>query len=239
MEIIYQDPDIVVVNKPPGIAVHGGDRVKGETLVDSLLRDFPEIRGVGEDPLRPGIVHRLDKYTSGVMVIARNQHAFESLKDIFKNRRAEKTYWAIACGSFKEKHGVVALPIGRVIKNPTKRGVASGRARVRGERDAITEYRVLKEGGGFSLVEVRPKTGRMHQIRVHLAALGHPVACDRIYGGERVPCPALAGAAVDGVERHFLLHAKSLAFSMGPGKKFLFEADPPENFARIVKQALV
>ncbi len=228
-EIIYSDKDLIVINKPPGISVHGGPTVRGKTLADFLLEDFPEIKGVGDPStgprqvnLRPGIVHRLDKDTSGVMVVARNQKSFEALKDIFKNRQVEKTYRAIVCGRPKNKSGVISLSIGRIAKNPLKRGVVSGRGRIRGEREAVTEYHVIKGGDLFSLLELKPKTGRMHQIRVHLKAIGHPVACDKIYGGKNVCCPG--GAARQ------LLHAESISFSYPEGRKMHFEVESPIDF---------
>lgn len=235
MEVIFKDDDILVLNKPAGISVHparnsishgasGGQNVGGETIVDFLIQHFPEIKGVGEDPIRPGIVHRLDRDTSGVLVVARNTRAFEKLKALFKERRVEKTYLAIVCGTPKNRTGVVSYPIGRDAKNPTRRGAAGGRARVRGEREAYTEYHVLKKGTDFSLLEVLPKTGRTHQIRVHLKAIGHPIACDRVYGGKKVCCPK-------GAWRQ-MLHAQSLSFSFPEGRKFKFEADPPEDFMR-------
>lgn len=231
VEIIHKDPDFLVINKPPGLPVHGGDRIRGETLVDFLIGHYPEIKYVG-DPLtssgqvilRPGIVHRLDKDTSGVMVVARNQKTFEALKDIFKNRLAEKIYWAVVCGLPKKREGIINYPIGRLIRNPLKRGVNlnPNKKIIRGEREALTKYKVLKSGENYSLLEVVPKTGRMHQIRVHLAAINYPVACDKIYGGKNVCCP-------EGVSRQ-LLHAKSLSFSYPEGRKLYFEADPTSDF---------
>lgn len=221
--------------------------MRGETLVDFLLEKFPEIKGVGDLPAeastkagelyRPGIVHRLDKDTSGVMVVARNQKSFEELKELFKNRRVEKIYWAIVCGKPKEKSGIISLPIGRLMRNPLKRGVETEKSRVRGAREAVTEYKVLKSGSEYSLAELKPRTGRMHQLRVHMKALGHPVACDKLYGGKNVCCP-------ESISRQ-LLHAKSLAFSFPAfaettagkpvGRKLHFEADPPEDFSNAVK----
>ena len=223
MEVVYSDPDIIVLNKPSGVSVHPGCSVLGPTLTEGLLEKFPELRGVGEDPARPGIVHRLDRDTSGVMVVARNQKSFAALKGLFQKRLAEKTYLAIVCGSPRERKGIVDLPIGRVARDPTRRGVAAGKAGIRGAREAMTEYQVKKQGDGYALVELRPKTGRMHQLRVHLKALGCPVACDVKYGGKNVCCPA-------GASRQ-LLHAYSLSFSFPEGRKLYFEADPPEDFA--------
>ena len=222
IEIIYADQDVIVINKPPGMPVHSGGSVSGRTVVDFLLQKFPELRGVGEDLLRPGIVHRLDKDTSGVMVVARNQKSFAALKVLFQKRLVEKTYLAIVCGKLRLKQGAINLPIGRMEKNPTKRGIAGGRGKIRGEREAMTEYRMLKRGNDYSLLELYPKTGRMHQLRVHLKAIGHPVACDTKYGGKNVCCPV-------GASRQ-LLHAKSLSFSFPEGRKLHFEADPPADF---------
>lgn len=221
--------------------VHPGGSVVGETVVDFLLERFPEIRGVGDDPEhRPGIAHRLDKDTSGVMVVARTQEAFERLKHLFKNREIEKTYMAIVCGSPRQPEGVISFPIGRMVKNPLKRGIEQGRSKIRGARPAVTEYRVLKPGKDYSLVELRPKTGRMHQLRVHLKAIGHPIACDRVYGGKNVCCPPAAAEAMagkPGATRH-LLHAQSLSFSYPPGTRLHFEADEPEDFALAEKSII-
>ena len=242
IEIIYSDDDIIVINKPSGISVHRGDSVHVPVLTDFLLEKFPEVKNVGDDSvLRPGIVHRLDKDTSGVMIVARNQKSFEELKELFKTRRVEKTYWAIVCGTPKKSSGVINLPIGRLVKNPLKRGVAEGKRKIRGAREAVTEYRVLKSGGEvrlpggsrtsdsqvFSLVELKPKTGRMHQLRVHLKAIGHPVACDKIYGGKNVCCP-------EGATRQ-LLHAKSISFSFPEGRRLFFEADAPDDMTLAIK----
>lgn len=229
--IIYKDEDIVVINKPPGISVHGGHSVAGETVADILLKKFPEIKDVGDVPfVRPGIVHRLDKNTSGVMVVARNQKSFELLKELFKNRQVEKTYVAVACGRFAHASGTISFPIGRLVKNPLKRGAAIGKTKIRGEREAVTEYTVLRENARYSLVQLRPKTGRMHQLRVHLSALSCPIACDTLYGGKKVCCP-------EGVER-MLLHAQSLSFALPGGKRMHFEADPPEDFQFALKTIL-
>lgn len=222
IKVIYSDKDLIVINKPSGISAHGGAKVEGPTVVDFLLKHFPEIRGVGEDPIRPGIVHRLDKNTSGVMVVARNQDTFLALKELFQTRLVQKTYLAICCGKFKEEKGTISFPVGRLIANPLKRGADDGRAKIRGARDAHTDYAVLKNGEKFSLVKLKPKTGRMHQIRVHLSAIHHPVACDTIYGGKKVCCPA-------GSERQ-LLHASSISFEFPAGYRLEFEAEAPEDF---------
>ncbi len=237
MEIIFQDEDIIVINKPPGVSAHGGETVSGPTVVDFLLPQFPEISTVGDDPInRPGIVHRLDKDTSGIMVIARNQLTFEALKELFKTRSIEKTYWGVVCGTPREKEGTISDPIGRLVSQPMKRGVEQaahmgeprlgrrGRSRIRGARDAVTNYRVLKHNDTYALVELKPKTGRMHQLRVHMKSIGHPIACDQLYGGKNICCP-------EGCHRQ-LLHARSLSFSFPEGRRLSFEADVPDDFPR-------
>lgn len=220
---------MLVINKPAGISVHPpvGERKADFYLTDWLVQEFPEVAVVGDEPaIRPGLVHRLDKDTSGIMVVARNQKSFEILKNIFKNRLAEKTYWAIVCGKPKEARGTISFSIGRLVKNPLKRGVATGRSKIRGEREAVTKYKVMISGDKYSLLELKPETGRMHQLRVHLKAIGHAVACDKVYGGEKVCCPA-------GANRQ-LLHAKALSFSFPEGRRLSFEAEPPKDMEKII-----
>lgn len=224
IRIIHTEPDFIVLAKPAGLAVHGGAGVRGKTLVDWLIARYPEIKTVGDDPkTRPGIVHRLDKDTSGVMVVARNQEAFEALKRLFKNRLIEKTYLALVVGAPKKRSGSIDAPIGRSVARPTTR---SAGPRARGARAAVTEYRTLERLGAYSLLAVKPKTGRMHQIRVHLASLGTPVAGDNTYGGAR--------AALPGLTRQFL-HAWRLDFSYPPGRHWQFETALPEDLDRILK----
>lgn len=225
IELIHEDKDFIVVGKPAGIAVHGGGSVRGETLADWLRERYPEIRTVGDEPdLRPGIVHRLDKNTSGVMVIARNQKSFDSLKQLFKSRDIEKTYLTLVAGTPKQPSGTIDAPIGRLTRNRTKRGTGRG---ITAARTAVTTYRVLERFAGWSLLRIRPKTGRMHQIRVHLASIGHPIAGDTIYGGGRTK--------LAGLERQFL-HAFSLAFSFPPGRRWHFEAALPEDLDRMLRE---
>ena len=228
-KIVYSDENFIVINKPAGLNVHGGGSVRGKTLVDFLLEKFPELKNVGDPStcsgqttLRPGIVHRLDRDTSGIMIIARNQKTFEELKKLFSERKMEKTYFALVCGVPPKRKGAIEAPIGRSLKNPAKRG--TGRY-IKTEREAITHYKVIKNyGREFSFLEVMPKTGRTHQIRVHLKSIEHPVACDRIYGGKKICCPEFP----IGLRRLFL-HAHSLEFSLPEGKRWKFEADLPED----------
>jgi len=231
--IIYQGKDFLALDKPAGIAVHGGPAVRGATIADWLIRKYPELKGVGDDPkMRPGIVHRLDRDTSGVMIVARTPQAFEDLKRRFQERSVEKTYLALVVGAPKERRGTIETPIGRSIRDPRRRKAGE---HARSSRSAVTHYRILERFGmahhrrlgGYSLLEVKPKTGRMHQIRVHLTSLGCPVAGDTTYGGER--------AAVPGLGRQFL-HAFRLEFSYPVGKRWRFEAPLPDDLNAVLRQ---
>jgi 23S rRNA pseudouridine1911/1915/1917 synthase len=232
-EIIFENKDFLVVNKPAGLMVHGV-RVSGKrrideargaepTLVDWLIARHPEVKNVGDDPaLRPGIVHRLDKATSGVMIIAKTQASFERLKKLFQEHDMRKTYVALVHGVPKNKTGVIDAPIG--IKNGSlKRSVHSSKM----AKPAVTQYSVMKEIGKsstdterYALLKVNPKTGRTHQIRVHLASIGHPIVGDALYGKKSgvVTAPRL------------MLHAAMLEFADGDGNRFAFEAPLPAEF---------
>jgi len=226
LSIIYQDNDIVVINKPAGISVHKGVAEKGETVADWLAEKFPEVKSVGDDPeLRPGIVHRLDKETSGILVMAKNQKAFEFLKSQFQNREVVKKYLALVEGKLKKEKDVIVLPIGRSVNDFRKKmaaGVTKGEL-----KDAITEYETLEIFPNYTLVEVYPKTGRTHQVRVHFKAIGNPVVCDSLYGGKRMTCPF-------DLARHFL-HANFLEFTAPSGAKLKIEADLPEDLEKVLK----
>lgn len=229
-EIIYEDRDILAVNKPAGMIVHGiaGRRSTEPTLADVMVARYPELRTVGDDPvLRPGIVHRLDKDTSGIMLVARNQRSFEYLKSLFQDREMIKTYVAVVAGVPAPEKGVIDRPIG-IVNGTTKRSVHSEKM----AKQAVTEYEVVKRGEApdglgreqaYSLLRVRPRTGRTHQIRVHLASIGHPVAGDPIYGPKRQP-PWVS---------RLMLHAASIEFSDSSGRRLRFAADLPQEFTDI------
>ncbi len=223
--VIHEERDFLVLDKPAGVSVHRGASMVGETVTDWLLRTYPEVKTVGDDPeMRPGIVHRLDKDTSGVLIVARNQPAFEALKRLFQRRQVEKIYLALVLGVPSERSGAIETPIGRLARHPTKRGVG---AKLRGARAAITRYRVLERFDGYALLRVRPHTGRMHQIRVHLKSIGHPVAGDRVYGGMK--------ASLLGLDRQFL-HASSLEFSYPEGRRLRFESPLPPELNAVLKE---
>jgi 23S rRNA pseudouridine1911/1915/1917 synthase len=221
IKIIYEDDDIIAVNKPAGLLVHGvnlkSQKSNFKSLADWLLKKYPEIKNVGEDPKRPGIVHRLDKDTSGVLLVAKNQKSFDRLKSQFQDRKIRKTYLVLVDGIIKDNLGIIDLPIGKSKKDFRKKE-AHPEAGLRGRvREAITEYKVLKRFKKFTLVEVFPKTGRTHQIRVHFKAIGHPVVGDKLYGPKEAP-----------LDRQFL-HANSLELTLLGGARIKLEADLPED----------
>ncbi len=178
-DILHEDPSIIVLSKPPGLVVHPGSGNFQDTLVNGLLYRFRDIAEAG-DPFRPGIVHRLDKDTSGVMVVARNSVALQRLAQDFKDRQVEKTYRALVHGTPAEKEGRVVAAIGRHPVNRQKMAV-----REQTGRHAVSNWCLERSYGRFSLLAVRIETGRTHQIRVHLAHIKHPVAGDEVYGGHR------------------------------------------------------
>ncbi len=223
LEIIYQDENIIVVNKPSGMMVHPTDIEKENTLVNALVVFFPEIKKIHDGSegswMRPGIVHRLDKDTSGAIVVARNQKTFDELKRKFAHREMEKNYVALVYGHLKKEAGVIDAPIARSAsfkKQKIARGKMKGTA-----RPAVTEYKLLKRYEDYDLVEAKPKTGRMHQIRVHFSSIGNPVVGDEKYKRKDLSIPV-------GVERHFL-HAQKLKFELF-GKDYSFEAPLPNDF---------
>ncbi len=224
IKIIYEDDDILAVNKPAGLLVHGAENSKETTLVDWLIKNYPEIKNIGEDPMRPGIVHRLDKDTSGVLLVAKKQKAFEYLKSQFQNRKIKKKYLALVHGIVKNDKGLIELPIAKSKKDFRKKAV---RGKITGKiRDAITEYKVIKRFPGYTLIEAFPKTGRTHQIRVHLKALNHPIVCDKLYGFKKQICPFDLG-------RQFL-HASSLEFNLSSGGRIKLEADLPDDLQNVL-----
>jgi 23S rRNA pseudouridine1911/1915/1917 synthase len=194
LHVLYEDEDLVAIDKPAGMVVHAGAGVHSGTLVNALLHRFGELSGVG-GPLRPGIVHRLDRYTSGVLLVAKNDRAHQNLAAQFSGRSVEKTYLALVHGVVKAESGRIERPIAR---DPVHRTRMT--ARLNEGRAAWSEYRVQRRFPGFTLLEVRIGTGRTHQIRVHLSSIGHPVAGDTLYGAPRQ------------AEPRFFLHAHRIRF---------------------------
>jgi 23S rRNA pseudouridine1911/1915/1917 synthase len=219
LEILFSDADIVVVDKPAGQIVHPAPGYPDGAVTDDLLKRFPEMAGVGSRT-RPGVVHRLDRETSGVMVFARSQRAYEALRALFEaHTRVEKTYLAVLHGAPKQKKGVLETLIGRKPWDAKRMAVD-----VPDGKRAKTRWEVVARQGSLALVEFAIETGRMHQIRVHAAHLGHPVVGDKLYG-----LPAADRRLAVRPARH-LLHAVQLAFPHPvTGKTVCFAAPPPDD----------
>lgn len=219
LDVLYEDDDLLVINKPAGLVVHPGVGNRHGTLVSALLYREPEVFGAFSDhEYRPGIVHRLDKDTSGVMVVSRNLDAWQKLKDSFRDHAVSKLYLAVVRGHFSARSGVIDAPIGRSAANRLKMAVSAG------GREALTKYRLLAEYGGCSLLLVRIYTGRTHQIRVHMAHVGHPVLGDALYcpGNQIAPLPLKAPRQ--------LLHAWKIALPHpSDGHQMVFTAPLPPD----------
>lgn len=260
IKVLYEDSNILAIDKPSGVSVHSDGRSKEETISSWFVKKYPKAKNVGE-PIkilktskevqnfsscalprvrggtlgeknfellpRPGIVHRLDKETSGVLLLAKNQKAYEFLKNQFKEREIKKTYNAIVSGFVKNDRGTINKGIGRSPSDFRKRLAGRG---ARGElREAITEYSVLKRFEApqkFTYLAIRPKTGRTHQIRVHMKFINHPVVCDSLYN-EGKPCPV-------GLNR-LALHARSIEFKDLKGNTVKVESPLPKEFEKVIK----
>ncbi len=195
LSVLYEDEDVVAIDKPAGMVVHAGAGVHSGTLVNALLHRFESLSGVGGE-LRPGIVHRLDRFTSGVLLVAKNDAAHRALAAQFSQRSTEKIYLALVQGRVARDSGRIERPIAR---DPVRRTRMT--ARLAAGRAAWSEYRVIERFDRFTLLEVRIGTGRTHQIRVHLSSIGHPVAGDTLYGAARTP------------HGRYFLHAHRITFA--------------------------
>jgi 23S rRNA pseudouridine1911/1915/1917 synthase len=228
LSVVYEDAQLLVVDKPAGLAVHPGAGRPSGTLVNALLRHVKDLSGVG-GVLRPGIVHRLDRGTSGLLVVAKDDETHRALARQFAGRTVEKEYLALVLGVPAPRSGTLSAPIGR---DPVHRKRMSVRA-PRG-RPALTRYEVVEAFEGAALLRVALHTGRTHQIRVHLAALGHPVAGDEVYGGRRTPSSRRAREALLPLERP-ALHAARLAFEHpSRHERLAFESPPPADIVGVI-----
>lgn len=241
IEVLFENKNYVIINKPAGLVVHYDGKTVEPNVADWVLKNYPQTADVGE-PLklsngetisRPGIVHRIDRDTSGALVIALNQESFLHLKGMFQSREVQKTYHAFVYGIVKKDDDVIDRPIGRSRKDFR---LWSAQRLARGEmREAITDYRVLarsSEAGsntaqteGVTFIEAKPHTGRTHQIRVHFKAINHPVVCDKLYAPKREP--------LLGFER-LALHARTIEFKDTDGSIISATAPYPQDFARAV-----
>jgi 23S rRNA pseudouridine1911/1915/1917 synthase len=234
--IIYEDANILAINKPAGLIVHSDGRTEEPSVAERVLEKYPALKGVGEpwtSPQgevvpRPGIVHRLDRGTSGVLVIAKTQEAYESIKKQFQDRETEKVYRAFVYGYPSADAGTIEAEIVRIRSIPPRWGVAR-EGESKKERAAITHWQVLARGEDAvahekaAYLEVRPKTGRTHQIRVHLKSINHPVVCDPLYAKGR---PAILGFTRPA------LHALSLTLTIPSGGRHTLEAPLPADFEK-------
>jgi 23S rRNA pseudouridine1911/1915/1917 synthase len=225
-KIIFQNKDFAIIEKPAGISVHPSLKEPSGTLVNGLLEKFPNIKNVGEDPTRPGIVHRLDKFTSGLLIVALNQKSFEFFKENFKTRKIKKEYLAICWGRFKQKNGFVDDLIGKSKSNPTKQASSKNHSRLINPKQAHTEYSVLKENDETSLVLLKPSTGRKHQIRVHMHSIGHPLVGDFLYENKLIK-------EKNKKFSRFMLHASKISFIDQKGGSQAFSSTPPREFKNI------
>ena len=235
LEILYQDEDLAVVNKPAGMIVHPGAGAKSGTMVNALLHEFGsrgELSSIGGE-LRPGIVHRLDRETSGVLLIARNDLAHRALAEQFSSHKIEKTYVALVHGKLSENSGRIELPVARDLHRRIRMTT-----RRREGRAARTDWKVRLRLPGFTFVEADLHTGRTHQIRVHFSALGHPVVGDTLYGAPRQP--KVASTSMTPLERNFLHAARIKFVHPTTGKGIEVRAPLPTelaNYLRVLAQS--
>ena len=226
LDIVYEDNDIIVINKPRGMVTHPAPGNYNSTLVNALLYHCDHLASLGA-PLRPGIVHRLDKDTSGLIVAAKTDAAYHSLVKQLKERTVEKTYVALVHGVIKKDEGVIEAPIGRHPVNRQKMSVHGKGEEGRGAREAYTSFKVIQRFKKYTLVEVKIKTGRTHQIRVHMSYLGYPLVGDPTYGGQKDEFD-LKGQ---------LLHAAKLAFiHPTTGERVEFVAELPKAMLEVIKR---
>lgn len=256
IQILEENNDYLIINKPAGLIVHGGPHINEKTLVDWLLKKYPKIKEVGEDPYRPGIVHRLDKEASGLMIIVKNNKAFNYFKNQFKKRKVKKEYLILAFGKIEKDEGIIDFPINRSsgghkmaaipksiknfndseealddknsFNNISNRSQGNVKA-LEESREAITEFVVLKRYVNFTLLQIKMKTGRTHQIRVHFSAYGHPLLGDNLYGHKKTK---IKNAKLN-IGRIFLM-ANKLKFTDPSGEKKEFEIDLSDDLKEVL-----
>lgn len=225
LNIVYEDSEIIVINKPSGMVVHPANGNESGTLVNALLYHCKDSLSGINGVIRPGIVHRIDKDTSGLLVVAKTDEAHIFLSSLLKDHEIKRTYHAILVGHLKENSGTVNAPISRHPVDRKKMAV------VQGGKDAITHYTVLNEYPSFTYAKMELETGRTHQIRVHMSYIGHPIIGDTVYGAGKTPFEKANASLLDGQA----LHAKELSFPHPKTKEIMhFECELPDNFKAIL-----
>ena len=225
LKILHEDATLLVVDKPPGMSVLKENAFeKGETVAEALSNQFPELLKLGEE-YRYGICHRLDKDTSGILLVAKTKESFRYFQEQFKERKVEKTYVCLVVGTLKEQQGVIEGKLGRSPNDRRKQKVFTELA-PESAREATTEYKVIEDFPQFTFLEVSPKTGRKHQIRAHCASIHHPIAGDTLYGFKNQPTPK-------NLKRQFL-HASSLKIILENGKEIKFNSELPEDLQQVL-----
>lgn len=229
IDVVYEDSDIIVINKPSGMVVHPAPGNYTGTLVNALLYHCKDsLSGIG-GIMRPGIVHRIDKDTSGLLVVAKNDFSHRALSEELGYHGIEREYHALVRGGFKEEVGTVNLPIGRHPVDRKKMAVIKNGDRA---REAVTHYQVLKEYGQISYLRLKLETGRTHQIRVHMSHLGHALIGDEVYSSTKIPFEKQHASLLDGQ----ILHAKRLSLTHPKtGERMTFECELPDNFKKLLE----
>lgn len=226
LKIIYENPDLLVIDKPAGIVVFPEGQTQKNTLIESLIESYPELKNVGQAP-RYGIVHRLDKETSGILLVAKAQEALIFLQKQFKNRKVEKKYVCLVNGNIKDNSGRIETLIGRSPNDKRKQKVyLPGQPGSEGKKEATTEYKVLQRYKDYTLLEVQIETGRRHQIRCHLSYLQHPITGDKMYGFKNSKIPA-------DLTRQFL-HSAYLKIQLPSGEIKEFKSELPEELQKVI-----
>ena len=234
-EILYENQDFLVINKPAGVNTHPTLKNINEPSIASwFCYRYPQAKKVGEDKLRPGIVHRLDKDTSGILILAKTNKTFFYLKELFYKRKIEKKYLALVRGEINKEKGIIEFELTRSSTSGKRKIVLlqkgkSTKKTIKKTKVALTLYEVAKRYQGYTLLKVEPKTGRTHQIRIHLASIGFPVAGDKIYGFKE---------AYEGVFKRQMLHAQVISFLTPQGEFLEIEAPMPQDFASALRRLL-